>query len=261
MIAPPTSSSARRSLHRRMRAPCRALSAVRRVTSPRLPSSSHRRCCSLRHRAGSLRADTTTARTPPSRERVVDHDRAVGFVERASTFVCVSRVRPPPPHRERRCPSRAQPAAVLLASPRRLTESRHNNRENAAEPRASRRSRSCRRLRRACVDLRLRLARAAAAAAPRAPMPLSCSALCCSLRHRAGSTRAGTTTARAPPSRERIVDSDRTACVAERASIVVSASRTRPPPPRWARRCPSRAQPAAAPCVTAPAQQEPTRRP
>ena len=31
------------------------------------------------------RADTTTERAPPSRERVVDPDRAVGFAERAST--------------------------------------------------------------------------------------------------------------------------------------------------------------------------------
>ena len=59
------------------------------------------------------------------------------------------------------------------------TESRHDDRASAAEPRASRRSRSRRRLRRACVDLNPRLARAAAAAASSAPMLLSCSARCC----------------------------------------------------------------------------------
>ena len=92
-------------------------------------------------------------------------------------------------------------------------------------------------------------------------MPLSYSARCCSLRHRAGSPRADTTTVRAQPSRERVVDPDRAAGFADRASIPIRASRVRPPPPRRARRCPSRAQPAAAPCVTAPAHQEPTRRP
>ena len=92
-------------------------------------------------------------------------------------------------------------------------------------------------------------------------MPLSCSARCCSLRHRAGSPKADTTTAQAPPSRERIVVPDRAAGFAERGSISICASRVRPPPPRRARRCPSRVQLAAAPCVTAPAHRKPTRRP
>ena len=204
------------------------------------------RFCSLRHRASSPRADTTTVRAPPSRERVAVPDRAAGFAGRASISIRASRARPPPPRRARRCSSRAQPAAapcitapahreptrrprerrraasessfpiappaspsvrrsqsaprargsrrraeragvplvlsplLFLASPRRLTESRHDDRASAAEPRASRRSRSRRRLRRACVDLNPRLARAAAAAASSAPMLLSCSARCCS---------------------------------------------------------------------------------
>ena len=66
---------------------------------------------------------------------------------------------------------------------------------------------------------------AAAAAAPCAPMPLSCSARCCPLRHRAGSPRADTTTARAPPSRERVVDPDRAVGFVERASIPIRALR------------------------------------
>ena len=150
---------------------------------------------------------------------------------------------------------------LLLALPRQLTESRHDDRASAAEPRASRRSRSLRQLHRACVDRNPRLVRAAVAAAPSAPVSLSCSARCCSLRHRAGSPRADTTTERAPPSRERVVVPDRAAGFAERASISIRASRVRPPPPRRARRCSSRAQLAAAPCVTAPAHREPTRRP
>ena len=80
-------------------------------------------------------------------------------------------------------------------------------------------------------------------------------------RHRADSIRANTTTARAPPSRERVVGPDRAAGFAERAPIVIRASRVRPQPPRRARRRPPRAQLAAAPHVTAPAQSEPTRRP
>ena len=65
----------------------------------------------------------------------------------------------------------------------------------------------------------------------------------------------------APPSRERVVDPDRAADFAERAPIAVRASRVRPQPPRRARRRSPRAQLAAAPHVTAPAQSEPTRRP
>ena len=49
-----------------------------------MPLSYSARCCSLPHCAGSARADTTTARAPPSRDRVVDLDRAAGFAERAS---------------------------------------------------------------------------------------------------------------------------------------------------------------------------------
>ena len=92
-------------------------------------------------------------------------------------------------------------------------------------------------------------------------MLLSCSARCCSLHYRASSPRADTTTARAPPSRERVVVPDRSASFTERASIAIRASCARQSPPRRARRCPSRAQPAAVPCVTAPAHREPTRRP
>ena len=55
--------------------------------APRAPSRPHRRAptdviltfsfvAALRHRAGSIRANTTTARAPPSRERVVVPDRA-----------------------------------------------------------------------------------------------------------------------------------------------------------------------------------------
>ena len=65
----------------------------------------------------------------------------------------------------------------------------------------------------------------------------------------------------APPSRERVVDPDRAADSAERAQIAVRASRVRPQPPRRARRRSPRAQLAAAPHVTTPAQSEPTRRP
>ena len=92
-------------------------------------------------------------------------------------------------------------------------------------------------------------------------MPLSCSARCCSSHHRAGSPRADATTARAPLRRERVVDPDRAAGVAGRASISIRASCVRPPPARRARRFPSRTQPAAAPCAPEPAHREPTRRP
>ena len=150
---------------------------------------------------------------------------------------------------------------LLLTSPRQLNQSQHDDRESAAEPRASRRSWSRRRLHRGCVDLHPRLARAAASAAPSAPKLPSSPACCCSSCHRASSIRANTTTARAPPSRERVADPDRAAGFAEGASTFTRASRVRPHPPRRARRRSPRAQLAAAPHVTAPAQSEPTRRP
>ena len=63
---------------------------------------------------------------------------------------------------------------LLLTTPRRLNQSQHNDRESAIKQRASRRSWSRRRLGRACAGLRPRLARAAAAAAPSAPVLQRC---------------------------------------------------------------------------------------
>ena len=157
-----------------------------------LPSCSAR-CCSLRHHASSIRANTATARALSSCEQVVDPDRAAGFVERAPTATCASRMQPQPPRRARRRSASIQ-------------------------------------------------------------------AYCCSSRFRASSIRANTTTARAPSSRERVADPDRAAGFAERAPAFVRASRVWPQPPRRMRRCSPRAQPAAAPYVTTPAQSEPTRR-
>ena len=98
------------------------------------------------------------------------------------------------------------------------------------------------------------------AAAPCAPMPLSCSAHCCSLRHRAGSPEP---TRR--PSERRRAASESSILIAPSASPHVRRSQSAPcaaaTPPRRARRCPSRAQLTDAPYVTAPAQPEPTRRP
>ena len=106
----------------------------------RRPPSSSACCCSSRHRAGSIRANTTTARAPPSRERVVVPDRAAGFAERAPIVVRASRVQPQPPRRARRRPPLELSLLLLLTSPRRLNQSQHDDRESAAEPRASRRS-------------------------------------------------------------------------------------------------------------------------
>ena len=147
-----------------------------------MPLSCSARCGSLRHRAGSPKAETMTAQAPLSREQLVVPGRAAGITGRASISIRTSRVRPPPPRRARQCPSRAQPEAE-------------------------------------------------------------------------------TTTARALLSREQIVVPDRAAGFTGRASISICASRVRPPPQRRARRCPSRAQPTAAPCVTAPAHRKQTRRP
>ena len=93
---------------------------------------------SLRHRASSTRADTTTARAPPSRERVV-------VLDRAASVACADRLSRLARAAVAAAPSAPTPLCVpssllLLASPRQLNESRHDDRESAAEPRASRRS-------------------------------------------------------------------------------------------------------------------------
>ena len=137
----------------------------------------------------------TTARAPPSRERVVGPDRAAGFAERAPTIRCASPVPPSPPRRVRRRPS-ACPACLC----------------------------------------------------------------CCSLRHRASSTRANTT-----PRGHRRAVSESSSSIAPPAAPSVRCSCAAPRACCRSRRAecadaPLRAQLAAAPCVTAPAQREPTRR-
>ena len=135
LIAPPASPSVRRSQSapraRGRRSRTERADALL-VLSPLL-------LLALPRRAGSARADTTTARAPPSRKRVIVPDRAAGFAERVSISICASR------GGGRRRAVRADTPNVLtplllLASPRRLTESRHADRASAVEPRASRRS-------------------------------------------------------------------------------------------------------------------------
>ena len=188
------------------------------------------RFCSLRHRASSPRTDTTTVRAPPSRERVAVPDRAAGFAGRASISIRASRARPPPPRRARRCSSRAQPAAApcITAPAHREPTRRPSERRRAASespfpiaPPASPSVRRSQSAPRTCGRRRR---------VERADAPLVLSSLLLLLRHRASSPRADTTTARAPPSRERVVVPDRSASFTERASIAIRASCARQSP-------------------------------
>ena len=74
-------------------------------------------------------------------------------------------------------------------------------------------------------------------------------------------TRVDTTPTRAPLRREQVFVRGRAAGFAARAPIYFRASRVWPQPPRRARRCPPRAQPAAAPHNNAPSHSKPRRRP
>ena len=233
--APPTSSCVRRSRRRPPHTHSRVACAVCRVTSPRL----------LRCVAGSALSQSTPA-TPaeraPSRERVVVPDRATGFAERAPIVIRAWRVQPQPPRRARRPPPSVELSLLLLlTSPRRL------NLEPTRRPRERRRAASessfliappaspsvrrssfapgaCSRSRRAERADAPPPRRAQLAAAPHVTAPAQ--------------FRANTTSARAPPSRERVVVPDRAAGFAERAPIVVRAWRVQPQPPRRARRRP-----------------------
>ena len=108
--------------HRAVRA------AVRRVTSPRLSSSSHRRL-------GSVRAGAGDAERASSRERVVEADRAPP----TTSCACRSlRLRTHAPCRARRRASDDIPApALFVASPARLCQSRRRRRRASAESRRS----------------------------------------------------------------------------------------------------------------------------
>ena len=169
------------------------------------------------------RADTTTERAPPSRERVVDPDRAVGFAERASIPISALR------GGNRRRALRADAPLVLsslllLTSPRRLTradtttERAPPSRERVVDP-----DRAVGFAERASIPLSaLRGGNRRRAVRADAPLVLSSLLLLTSPRRL---TRADTTTERAPPSRERVVDPDRAVGFAERASIPISALR------------------------------------
>ena len=108
--------------------------AVRRVTSPCLIilSLSHRRL-------GSLRADTGDAERAPSRERVVAPTE-----RRRSRRACAGRTADARARRRVRrrasCDITAPRYSRLVASPARLSQSRHRRRRASAEPRASRRA-------------------------------------------------------------------------------------------------------------------------
>ena len=56
----------------------------------------------------------TSARAPPSRERVVVPDRAAGFAERAPIVIRAWRVQPQPPRRARRRPPPSSSACCCL---------------------------------------------------------------------------------------------------------------------------------------------------
>ena len=146
---------------------------------------------------------------------------------------------------------------LLLASPRQLNESRHDDREGAAEPRVSRRSRSrrLRGVRRSPVVPRARCR--SRRAAPRSPTPLCVPSSLLRLA--------------SPCHLNESRHDDRESAAEPRASRSSILRRLRgvlrsPVAPRA--RCrsrraecadaPLRAQLAAAPCVTAPAQREPT---
>ena len=201
-----------------------------------------------------FRANTTSARAPPSRERVVVPDRAAGFAERASIVIRASRVQPQPPRRARRRPPRAQLAAAPhVTAPAQFRANTTSARAPPSRERVVVPDRAAGFAERASIVIRAsrvqpqpprrarrRPPRAQLAVAPHVTAPAQ--------------FRANTTSARAPPSRERVVVPDRAAGFAERASIVIRASRVQPQPPRRARRRPPRAQLAVAPHVTAPAQ-------
>ena len=200
-----------------------------------------------------------TTRAPPSRRRVVVSDLAAGFAANATNYVRASCLRPQPPRRARRRPSRAQPAAAphITASdqsePTRRPAELHRAARNSSfliAPPASPSVRRSMSASHACCRSR----RAERADAP------SSSACCCSSHHSARSIRADTMATRAPPSCEDFVVPNCAAGFAAFAPIYVRASRVRPQPSRRARRRPSREQPAAAPRITAP-QLEPSRRP
>ena len=228
--APPASPCVRRSRRRHTRS---ALSCrVRRVSSDiTAPLALHRRL-------GSVRADTGT---PASERRAASESSCRPS---AADFVVRAPIAPSPAAARRSVRAaplcRADFAAPQRAPPARLCQSRH------ARPRERRRAASessfliappaspsvrrssfapgaCSRSRRAeRADAPLR--RAQLAAAPHVTAPAQ--------------FRANTTSARAPPSRERVVVPDRAAGFAERASIVIRASRVQPQPPRRARRRP-----------------------
>ena len=85
-----------------------------------------------------MRARRAASRFGANRERVAVRDRAafVACADRPSRFARAAVAAAPSATTHLCVPS----PLLLLASPRQLNESRHDDRENAAEPRAGRRS-------------------------------------------------------------------------------------------------------------------------
>ena len=209
-----------------------------------LPSS-QARCCISRHRAGSIRANTTTARAPPSRERVADSDCTAGFAELATVCVRASRVRLQP-----RCQARQR----SLSSPARCCSSRHR----AGAPAQSKPTRRPRERRQAASESSILIVPPASPSVCRPPpSPRTCGrsrgAECANAPLEPRSLLLPITApARSKPTRgpleRRRVASVPLILVAppaspRRASTSACASCVRLQPPRRVRRCSPRAQP------------------